>query len=118
MVWHAVLFKDLQDCWRCDYCKAKIGNEQQTVHHCLQNHPDQKVSILSPYADEHAGRTKYRAVHFNISGADVSVSPLKVSVCNSSGHVTMACPEGSVLTSPPHTLQKTSTYMKHTSQRS
>ena len=44
------------------------------MHHCIENHAENK-SILKPI--KFKGRTKYKAVHFNLSGKDILVTPDK-----------------------------------------
>ena len=91
------------------------GAEEETVKHCLRYHPDKTVSVLRPLSDD-AGRVRYRAVHFGISAEDVSVTPSKIHVGHIGSTRTIKCPEGSLMSSPPHKVQK-SNRMESTMRR-
>ncbi len=65
--------------WYCVVSTArqkKIGDAVSMIDHCLREHPTKKVGVLRPIAQD--GRTKYQATHFNISAAELMISPTKI----------------------------------------
>ena len=56
---------------RCSLCNIKMPTTLDIVHHTIEMHPDNQISILWPSYDLEKERVKYKTKHYGVWACDI-----------------------------------------------